>query len=224
MEDDNDLHMVDSAEGYNKACLEIMALVRREQTKTTNSEFITSLCDDVEKMIDEAHRHAFNMMEVMGGVRPSFVLLSKAGDGLLIPIILDGMPEDIQSRMRIAAPLQVCVNMAPIDAYFFVSEMWMASYPKDSKEEFKRPSERADRQEGVMVCCYQPDKTTFRIFEITRDAAGKCTALTPSKWTENSDDGTKYTATNPMLENFFTVGKQIKEFVRRRMSDERTVH
>lgn len=213
------IKMVDSENDFVKSCFEILHLIQDEHSKSYINSALADICEDAGNLVEDARNHALFMMKAIGSARPTFVLYSKAGDGLVAPIILDEMPESQEHRVSIAAPLQIVINMAPVDAYVVFSEAWCAYQDKDSTDT-RPPSERPDREEAVIMFAHQPAKTTVCRFKIIRDNDGQATDLVPF---EPASDTVNFKARNLLFENFFKTGADINAFLEK-MVGENTVH
>ena len=206
---DSELNMVGLSD-FNKTCIDIIEMIQKERQKPQKDNGLITMCGDMNILLEEAKRHGLLMMQNVDiGCIPTFVLLCKAGEGLMVPVMLQGLPKDDASRYNLAASLSAVINLAPVDAYFFIAELWMATY--DSKQVDLMPSQREDRKEVLMISAYMRDKTEIRIFDIIRSDTKEKTAIQPMAGVGEMAD---MVAQNPCLKNLFDHADNVSKFMR----------
>jgi hypothetical protein len=210
MEDDPTVKMVSDPNAYHKACIDIVNMIRTENMKGVRNEKIAAICGTPETLVEEARKHAMFLISSFGTCRPTYVMFSMAGNGLVVPIVLDSIPDDDESRVRLSSPLSLTINIAPVDAYFFICETWMAPYDRtESDSNQRRPSERDDRKEAIIACCFTQHTSTYRLFDIERDGDGTVTKLTPME----IESGGNFSVGNMMMRNMFEDREKVMEFM-----------
>lgn len=121
-----EIKFIETSDQYRDVCLELIRIVGEEaHTKRENAE-IAELCTSAARLGEHAKGHALEMLQQAGSLRPTFVLFSKAGDGIVAPIVISEMPDDLSSQISIITPIVATLGLAPIDGYAFISEMWGA--------------------------------------------------------------------------------------------------
>jgi hypothetical protein len=117
-----DARTIGSPSAYQDTCMEIAKLVAEARNTGRQDDVIAELCSDPKKLAAHAAHHALMLLRGMSTFTPTYVMLSKAGDGLVIPLMLDSMPKEDEC-IAIVAPLAFVLRLAPMDGYFLMVEM-----------------------------------------------------------------------------------------------------
>jgi hypothetical protein len=201
---------VNSPNAMIENIIQCIMLVHNAKATGESNPYLVEMLADPEKFLEVGRDHALSMMETMKSVRPTFFLYSAAGTGVMIPFMLDGMPENRQARAMIAANLSAIVNLAPMDGYLFMAEMWFATVSGEEMKPgtFRPPSQRDDRKEVVIVHAYFPDKSVLHSYDIIRGADGEVTNLVEDKQTSRDN----IAAVNMIFKNLFEPGGDMAKF------------
>jgi hypothetical protein len=117
-----DARTIGNPSAYQDTCMEIANLVAEARNTGRQDKIIAELCSDLRKLAAHAEHHALMLLRGMSNFTPTYVMMSKAGDGLVIPLVLDSMPKE-NDCIAIVAPLAFVLRLAPIDGYFLMVEM-----------------------------------------------------------------------------------------------------
>lgn len=205
-----DFVITDDSE-FRKVCLSIFQMIQKAADTGETNAGIKGLCSSLDNLETEAKKYA-RLISSRGTLGPTFMLFSKAGSGICCPILLTEMPNTLGGQYSFMAPMAITINLAPVDAYFFVSEAWYAVYHRDQvniDEDGVHPirpvSDREDRDECLIVGCYRPDETRMMVFETIRDADGK---VADFKLAERHEF-----PMSPLMENFFDKSADIERLL-----------
>jgi hypothetical protein len=113
-------------------------------------------------------------------------------------IVLGNMPRYRTGKIKLASLLRLLVISAPIEAYFLISEAWVAqeTKPPDQLTEADLPSNRPDRQEAVIVSAASQSFHHLKTFHTHRK--GRAVTLTAAGGGQD-----RFETDNPVLENLF---------------------
>jgi hypothetical protein len=139
---------VDTLKAYRKTCLDIARIVMDAKRTERQDATISTLSTEPSALIAHAEKHALELLQDVSEIAPTYVMMSKAGDGVVVPIILTHMPSDYDTRISIAGPLSLLVRLAPIDCYYSISSMWGA--PNRAGDN-RRIADRPDRMPLILI-------------------------------------------------------------------------
>lgn len=206
---------MDDATAVMKAFHEISTAFNKAEEDANGSidEKLAELCDDLDKFLQFAREDAVRLLndsstEMSGTVRPSYMLVSKCG--MVCPMLMPGMPEDDAERALLASCMSAVFQTAPVDAYMFMSEVWMAEVTPstDAATAKLAPSQRKDRRECVFIRVSNKTDSKIGIFEILRGedrvTLSEANSAPPEASTESP---------NILMSNIFDISKRLKKVV-----------
>ncbi len=174
---------------------EICCVFRKQLGKNFRHKSLSNICNEMDLLIKFASEHAQMMMQ--GRIDPIpivYVLLSGAGNGTSVPIMVPLIDAVREHEQEFASVIAKIVNEAPTEAYYVFFESWLKLLDIDGKIERKG--------ECVVLLCHQPKTTVTKIFEIHRDSENKVVKLTPST-NDIFEDESNFSSYNPLFSNFY---------------------
>jgi hypothetical protein len=217
---------MDDAVSVMKAFHEISSAFNKAEQDANGAvdEKLEELSNDLDNFLQFAREDAIRLLndsgtEMAGTVRPSFMLVSKCG--MVCPMLMPGMPEDDAERALLASCMSAVFQTAPVDAYMFMSEVWVAEVTPatDAAIANLAPSKRKDRRECVFIRVANRTKTKIGIYEILR--GGDKVNLSE----ESSAPSDSYSeAPNVLMSDLFAISKRLKKVVNDLSSGENSSH
>lgn len=125
----------------------------------------------MESLVRHCLHKATDILKDVGDLHPMFILVTKGGNEMgLLPIppwLFDS--DKAKDRLVRLMKTDVIPKYNPT-RLVFVSEAWQAKAATKEEALARRPSEREDRKEVVMIVGYEPGKAdTHLVAEIIRD-------------------------------------------------------
>ncbi len=159
--------------------------------------------DDFAALVERGRAAALSLFNDMRNMPPAFLLMSQSG--LTVPVLLDALPESRLHQGFIASAMAALVHTAPIDAYCFWAEVWVAHGADD-----RPPSQRPDRIEAVWLRTATRLHSEFCLFAIVRSKTNRrrVVDLTPMQGPPSGSIGEAH---NPLMHNLYAVALAAKE-------------
>jgi hypothetical protein len=198
----SDAISVNTMAAYQTICIDIIKIVAAAKLTGRQNNTIAQLSSDPPSLLKQAMENALSILQDGMTVPPTYVMLSKAGDGLTIPVVLDQMPDDDDTRVSVVGPLSLLTRLAPIDCYYFMSEMWGAF---DRQNETRRPIDRPDRMTILRINTFNDKQSHSACFTLVRHPeTDKVMALYPFHF-----PSADYDSNNPCLMNFYDLADSV---------------
>lgn len=195
------LTAIDTMNAYQNTCVDIVKLVSQAKLTNREDETIAAFANDLQLTILHAEKNAIRILQD-GDIRPTYILMSKAGNGITIPIVLDKMPDNHQAQILITGPLSLAISLAPIDCYFFMTSMWAAPVHPDN---FIRPGDRDDRIRIVLIRVFSSTESQTVCYTIVCHPENhKVMGLYPFQ-----SPVTVYDTDNPCVMNFYELADKV---------------
>jgi hypothetical protein len=189
----NDTVFINDEPSLHDACFRIRALIREQRASDQQNKETGELCGDTRKLATAAAYHARHMLSTVGNIYPTFVFMSKAGQGVICPLIMLNLPANGAARTQLCDVLRSLVNTAPIDGYQFIAQAWVTSHLDVKSDDFQA----SERKPAVMLCCHNATDSTFQILERVHDSAGKFQSFVKCEMP------TEFAIGNPLMRSFY---------------------